>query len=79
MVSNSLVAVACVLSAAPLTLCADERVPRDRRDTIQRAVERGLQIVQTAARNYPRHRQCFSFHHQTLLTACDSFVDAERR
>ena len=79
MVSNSLVAVVCVLSAASLTLCAEERVPRDRRDTIQHAVDRELQIVQTAARIYPWHRQCFSYYHQTLLTACDSFVDAERR
>lgn len=30
------------------------------------AVERGLQIVQKAAANYPKHRNCFSCHHQTL-------------
>ncbi|MGH7129927.1 MAG: prenyltransferase/squalene oxidase repeat-containing protein, partial [Planctomycetaceae bacterium] len=35
-------------------------------EAVRRSVERGLVIVQTAARNYPSHRQCFSCHHQTL-------------
>ncbi len=33
---------------------------------IRSAVERGLSIVQKAARSYPDHRECFSCHHQTL-------------
>ena len=35
-------------------------------DRIRSAVTSGLHIVQTAARNYPNHRSCFSCHHQTL-------------
>lgn len=41
---------------------AEDRSPTHRRD----AIERGLAIVQKAAKNYPAHRQCFSCHHQTL-------------
>ena len=33
---------------------------------VRSAVADGLQIVQKAARNYPKHRDCFSCHHQTL-------------
>src|SRR6266404_1109994 len=34
--------------------------------TRQEAVARGLAIVQKAAANYPKRRECFSCHHQTL-------------
>ncbi|GAB4148793.1 MAG: terpene cyclase/mutase family protein [Planctomycetaceae bacterium] len=37
-----------------------------RDEPIKKAVERGLVILQKAARNYPSHRKCFSCHHQTL-------------
>jgi N-acyl-D-amino-acid deacylase len=30
------------------------------------ALDRGLAVVQNAAANYPKHRQCFSCHHQTM-------------
>lgn len=30
------------------------------------AVEKGLQVLQRAAANYPKNRNCFSCHHQTL-------------
>jgi hypothetical protein len=30
------------------------------------AVSRGLKILERGAENYPKHRQCFSCHHQTL-------------
>ncbi len=33
---------------------------------IREAVSRGLGLVQSAAENYPTHRDCFSCHHQTL-------------
>ena len=33
---------------------------------IHEAVEKGLALVQKAALNYPKHRDCFSCHHQTL-------------
>ena len=35
-------------------------------DQLRQAAERGLAVVQKAARNYPKHRKCFSCHHQTL-------------
>jgi hypothetical protein len=34
--------------------------------TARGAIERGLELVQNAARNYPDNRDCFSCHHQTL-------------
>lgn len=50
--------------------CATAAEPNDPAiatdDALGTAVTRGLAIVQTAARNYPQHRQCFSCHHQTL-------------
>lgn len=42
---------------------ADEPRPSDPR---RQAVVRGLRIIETGAANYPKHRQCFSCHHQTL-------------
>lgn len=35
-------------------------------EAIREAAQRGLALVQTAATNYPNHRDCFSCHHQTL-------------
>ncbi len=35
-------------------------------EAIRSAVSSGLSIVQKAAKNYPKHRDCFSCHHQTL-------------
>jgi N-acyl-D-amino-acid deacylase len=35
-------------------------------DPVKEAVNRGLHVVEKAARNYPHHRSCFSCHHQTL-------------
>ena len=37
-----------------------------KQDEIAKSVARGLAIVQKSAANYPRHRDCFSCHHQTL-------------
>ncbi|MBI3863972.1 MAG: hypothetical protein HY290_18975 [Planctomycetia bacterium] len=36
------------------------------RDEITKAVERGVPVLEKAARSYPTHRQCFACHHQTL-------------
>ncbi len=33
---------------------------------VRRAIEGGLRIVQKGAENYPKNRDCFSCHHQTL-------------
>ncbi len=35
-------------------------------DDKRAVIERGLELVQEAARRYPEHRDCFSCHHQTL-------------
>ncbi|HEV3144989.1 MAG TPA: prenyltransferase/squalene oxidase repeat-containing protein [Gemmataceae bacterium] len=50
------------------TSFADEppKPPGDKQDEIAKSVSRGLAIVQKAATNYPKHRECFSCHHQTL-------------
>jgi N-acyl-D-amino-acid deacylase len=56
-----------VVFAVSNPLSAEERATDAKRDeSIAQAVERGLKVVQTAARSYPKHRQCFSCHHQTL-------------
>ncbi len=34
--------------------------------TLETAVQRSLTLVNTAARNWPKHKTCFSCHHQTL-------------
>src|SRR5438874_1361182 len=45
---------------------ADEPPTDDSRQKIVAAVERGVGIVEKAARNYPMHRKCFACHRQTL-------------
>jgi N-acyl-D-amino-acid deacylase len=35
-------------------------------DEISTSLSRALPVIQKAAANYPKHRQCFSCHHQTL-------------
>lgn len=65
-----LTAVAVLLSAAALT--ADDTSPDDAKAgtehaaDVSAAIRSGLNIIQTAARNYPQHRDCFSCHHQAL-------------
>ena len=49
----------------PALAWSDEPPPPDAA-TVRTAVERGLRIVEKAARSYPEHRSCFSCHHQTL-------------
>ena len=51
------------LVSSPIARAGDDPVAADQ---LRRAAERGLAVVQKAARNYPRHRKCFSCHHQTL-------------
>ena len=46
------------------------------------AVQLGLKIIEKSGRNYPKHRQCFSCHHQTLpilaaVTARDHGFDID--
>jgi N-acyl-D-amino-acid deacylase len=45
---------------------ADERPTDEVRKQAAAAVERGVAVVEKAARNYPTHRKCFACHHQTL-------------
>jgi N-acyl-D-amino-acid deacylase len=46
----------------------DQKMPRttELKKEIAAALDRGLPIVEKAARSYPQHRDCFSCHHQTL-------------
>lgn len=61
----SLTAWLCGIALAGAASAADGPAP-DRTAAIRTAVERGLPLVQGAAKRYPSHRQCFSCHHQTL-------------
>jgi N-acyl-D-amino-acid deacylase len=45
---------------------ADEPPTDEGRKQVLAAVERGVAVVEKAARNYPAHRKCFACHHQTL-------------
>ena len=59
--TNVLILVALATLLGTTQACAQADL-----DQIRTAVTDGLQIVQDAARNYPKHRGCFSCHHQTL-------------
>lgn len=39
------------------------------REQLADSVARGLKVVEHAARNYPKHRECFACHHQTVPLA----------
>jgi Prenyltransferase and squalene oxidase repeat len=54
--------VYAIIAAASLSATASAGIVARTRD----AIERGLVRVQSAASNYPNHRDCFSCHHQTL-------------
>jgi hypothetical protein len=49
-----------------LLVCGSWEVAYSQQDAKRAAIERGLELVQEAARRYPEHRDCFSCHHQTL-------------
>ena len=56
--------LAAMLLAATL---APADVPAEpAREAIRSAVEKGLRRVEQGAANYPKHRNCFSCHHQAL-------------
>ncbi|MFM9961690.1 MAG: prenyltransferase/squalene oxidase repeat-containing protein [Planctomycetaceae bacterium] len=42
---------------------AGESLPREK---LTDAVQRGVRLLEKAAKNYPEHRDCFACHHQTL-------------
>ncbi len=52
----------------PTVLMGDERVKPIAigQDEAASALDRGLKLLMRGAANYPRHRDCFSCHHQTL-------------
>jgi len=65
----STAAVAVILQTTGVSLAGESHAPLPAakpKEPVRTAVRRGLEIVQTAAGNYPEHRQCFSCHHQTL-------------
>ena len=39
------------------------------REAVTDAVQRGLNLLEKAAKNYPEHRDCFACHHQTVPLA----------
>jgi N-acyl-D-amino-acid deacylase len=54
------------IAATALVRADDSPPPAQGTVDIEKAISRGLAIVQKAASNYPNHRKCFSCHHQTL-------------
>ncbi len=49
-----------------LLCCLPIRARAAEPPTVEIAVQRGLALVTTAASNWPKHKTCFSCHHQTL-------------
>jgi len=62
-----LISAALILANAHHSF-ADEppKQPEIKQVEIAKSVARGLAMVQKATSNYPKHRDCFSCHHQTL-------------
>ena len=60
------VAVTLIVVCGASQIRAAEETDVKQLARIRRSVGRGLAIVQKAAANYPKHRKCFSCHHQTL-------------
>ncbi len=60
--------IACLMS---LPLFAEETPSSTpiSREQLTDSVARGLNVVERAARNYPKHRECFACHHQTVPLA----------
>jgi hypothetical protein len=56
------------LAALVLGLAAPVRAGGDvpTADGIRKAVEKGLALIQKSAAEYPKHRDCFSCHHQAM-------------
>jgi hypothetical protein len=59
-----LIGVFIVLATA-VTAKADPAKPTSSSE-VEAAISRGLKVLERGAENYPKHRQCFSCHHQTL-------------
>lgn len=55
-------AILCVIASFITSVSATE----PDRETIQRAVERGLLVLERGAKAYPSNQTCFACHHQTL-------------
>jgi N-acyl-D-amino-acid deacylase len=56
--------LAALLSVLALVTAARADDPPDA--AVKAAVEKGLKRIETGAANYPKHRQCFSCHHQAM-------------
>ncbi len=54
--------IVCVICSVITSVSAAE----PDRETIQRAVERGLVVLERGAKAYPSNQTCFACHHQTL-------------
>ena len=62
---------------AGLTLTAAARADDAPDAAVKAAVEKGLKRVEAGVTNYPKHRQCFSCHHQAM--AVFSMTSARQR
>ena len=53
------------------SLLAEDAPPpkRPTQEAVTDAVQRGLSVLEKAAKNYPEHRDCFACHHQTVPLA----------
>jgi Prenyltransferase and squalene oxidase repeat len=78
-IRHSMVFVAVfVATCVPTVAARSAPVPaRKPHHQLRTAITRGLAIVQKGARNYPKHRKCYSCHHQTFpLLAMTEAKDA---
>ncbi len=57
------------------TSFAEDAAPQPAtKEDVTNAVQRGLSVLEKAAKNYPEHRDCFACHHQTVPLAAMRFA-----
>src|SRR5271165_3918376 len=55
-----------VLLLASLVCPSVLRADDGQAQAVKSAIEKGLKRIEAGAANYPKHRQCFSCHHQAM-------------
>src|SRR5260370_28901156 len=63
-VTEPMKTLAALLSGLALATAGRADDPPDA--AVKAAVEKGLKRIETGVANYPKHRQCFSCHHQSM-------------
>src|ERR1700676_1865518 len=74
-VGNAMRTIAVVLATFLFTTSI--RADDASNQAVKTAIEKGLKRIETGVTNYPKHRQCFSCHHQAMAVL--SMTSAKQR